>query len=181
MYKPMRLAGRKPRRRRSKGREAAEPCPTVGSWCSSPGTVAPLAWYPQPFPRPGRPHTHGHGDCSTCGQTSRQGYHRDVHTSAGGAGGPANPRGPPRAPLRQRSARRHGHGPARGSWRRGATNATQVGCPALNGEREASARCTMTMNSKARAFGPQPSRPARAVSADLETCELTQRRRSWES
>jgi hypothetical protein len=39
----------------------------------------------------------------------------------------------------------------------------------------------MTMNSKARAFGPQPSRPARAVPADLETCELTQRRKSWES
>jgi hypothetical protein len=80
----------------------------------------------------------------------------------GGAGGSADPWGPPGAPQHQRSARCHGHGPARGSWRRGATNATHVGCPALNGEREASARCTITMDSKARAFGPQPSRPARA-------------------
>jgi hypothetical protein len=108
-------------------------------------------------------HTYGHGACSSYGQTGREGHHQDVHAAAGGAGGPAAPRGPPGAPLRHRSARGHGHGPGWGSWRRGATNATHVGCPALNGEREASARCTMTMNSKTRAFGPQPSRPARAM------------------
>src|SRR5262245_36052921 len=42
--------------------------------------------------------------------------------------------GPPKAPRRQRSVRCHGHGPGRGSWRRGTTNATHVGCPALNGD-----------------------------------------------
>jgi hypothetical protein len=51
MYKPTRVAGREPRRRRSEGREAAEPCPTVGPRCSSPGPVASLARPPQPHGR----------------------------------------------------------------------------------------------------------------------------------
>jgi hypothetical protein len=44
-----------------------------------------------------------------------------------------------------------GNGPARGSWRKGVTHATHVDCLAHNGEREASARCTMTMHTGVRA------------------------------
>ena len=46
--------------------------------------MAPLSWYPHQFPRPGRPHTHGHGACSAYGQTRREGHHRDVYAAAGG-------------------------------------------------------------------------------------------------
>src|SRR5262245_7558734 len=103
MYKPTRLAGREPRRRRSESREAAEPCPTVGPRSSSPATVVSLAWHPQPFPRPGRPHLPGHGACSTYGQTRRQVHpheihHRDAQAAAWHARGAADPSGHQRRP-----------------------------------------------------------------------------------
>jgi hypothetical protein len=193
------LAGRGPRRKRSEGREAAEQCPTVDPRCSSPGTVASLAWHPRPFSRHRRPHTHGLEDCSTCRQTRRAGHARDAITETprmtatghltvygqplrwprepcrvafpvipaprqarharargllclwadqarapspghprrrGGARGPADPPGPPGAPRHRRSARCHGHGPARCSWRRGApTPPTSVVLPATASER----------------------------------------------
>jgi len=44
-----------------------------------------------------------------------------------------------------------GNGPARGHWRKEVTRVTHVDGPAHNGEREVSARCTMTMRAGVRA------------------------------
>jgi hypothetical protein len=80
MCKPSRWLGREPSRRRSEGREAAQPCPTVGPQSSSPGSGASLVWHPPPMLAPPQPHTHGHRYYPTHAQTRMAG-HAQKHPS----------------------------------------------------------------------------------------------------
>ena len=100
------MAGAGAARRRSEGREAAEPRPTVEPTVLVAGHRGLSHGIPRPFPSPGRSHTHGHGACSAYGQTRWEGHHRDVHAArrcrrAGGPTGPA--RGAPASSIGTRS------------------------------------------------------------------------------
>jgi hypothetical protein len=69
----------RPRMPAGVGVDRSTGCPPAGivsltPRSSSPGTGAPISWRPKRFPRTARPHTHGHGDCATCGQTRREGH-----------------------------------------------------------------------------------------------------------
>ena len=77
----------RPRMPAGVGADRSAGCPPAGivslaPRSSSPGTVAPISWRPKRFPRTARPHTHGYGDCSACGQTRREGHAEEHHYRA---------------------------------------------------------------------------------------------------